>query len=193
MSVPFRSITYLLIFGVIGLTGRLSEASEASQVPALTKADMSPTPVATPDTAHAELVPNAKSLSGIGLLGGQPSQEAFKTLASEGFKSIINMRAEPAPFDEQTLSKELEVRYHHLPIAGALGITNSNADALYLLLQDPENLPAIIHCASGNRVGALFAIMGARHYGMDADAAVAFGTATGMTRLKSVVKIKLGS
>jgi len=145
-------------------------------------------PATSSDQAHSQLVPNAIAVEGIGVLGGQPSKKAFVSLAAEGYKSIINLRAEPTPFNEKTLSAEIGVAYHHLPIAEAAGINKKNAETLYELLQDENNLPAIVHCASGNRVGALFALFGSEHYGLAPEAAVKFGEATGMTRLKPVVE-----
>ena len=77
--------------------------------------------------------------------------------------------------------------YHHLPINGAAGITFENAEAFGRLM-DASDGPIMVHCASGNRVGALFAIKSYRVDGASAEDALALGYRAGLTGLQGYVR-----
>lgn len=125
--------------------------------------------------------------------GGQPTEEEFRRAAALGYKTVVNLRTdgEEIPFDEPALVEELGMRYVHLPIAGAEGITSENAAALAAILAEAEH-PVLLHCGSGNRVGALFALDAHDRLGQDAETALQTGLDAGMTRLEPVVREKLG-
>ena len=80
-------------------------------------------------------------------------------------------------------------RYHH---AGAGGINAANAQSLEEILGALDGEPALVHCATGNRVGGLFAV-NAFASGSSIDAAIAEGTRWGMTseRLQQAVRQNL--
>lgn len=125
--------------------------------------------------------------------GGQPTEDEFRQAAKLGYKTVVNLRTdgEEIPFDEPALVEELGMKYVHLPIAGAEGITSENAAALAEILDDAER-PLILHCGSGNRIGALFALDAHERLGQDAETALQTGLDAGMTRLEPVVREKLG-
>jgi len=60
------------------------------------------------------------------------------------------------------------------------------------VLSDPEALPALVHCASGNRIGALFALQAFHLDGRTAAEALAIGKQAGMTRAEPVVRESIG-
>jgi uncharacterized protein (TIGR01244 family) len=122
---------------------------------------------------------------------GQPTAEQFQLLADAGVRHVINLRPlEEQEFDEASLVTSLGMAYHSIPVAGGPDITRANAQALYDLLESVAGEPVIIHCASGNRVGALIALSAQQHQGMDAEAAMAEGERWGLTspRLAPVVR-----
>lgn len=136
---------------------------------------------------------NAKTpLEGV-TSGGQPTEDEFRHAAKLGYQTVVNLRTdgEEIPFDEPALVEELGMKYVHLPIAGADGITSANAAALAEILDDAER-PILLHCGSGNRVGALFALDAHERLGQDAETALQTGLDAGMTRLEPVVREKLG-
>jgi uncharacterized protein (TIGR01244 family) len=79
--------------------------------------------------------------------------------------------------------------YIALPVEGAGGVTYANATALDKLLAGVEG-PVLIHCASGNRAGALLALRN-KLAGADNETALALGIASGLTSLKPTVEQKL--
>lgn len=146
--------------------------------------------------AQADIVnlrqPDANIMS-----SGQPTEEQFRILAESGVKHVINLRPaeEQQDFDEGALVRELNMGYHWVPVETAGGITRENAESLYQLLESLDGEPVIVHCASGNRVGALIALSSAEHEGLDMDAAMAKGEQWGLTspRLTPVVRETLAS
>ncbi len=64
-----------------------------------------------------------------------------------------------------------------------------NANKLQEILSSYDG-PVLVHCGSGNRVGALLALSKSQS-GADDEAALAYGRAAGMTGLESVVRSRL--
>ena len=137
-------------------------------------------------------IPNAaEPLPGL-LTGGQPTEEQFSQAKHLGFKSIVNRRGvgEPGTDTAPALMDTLGLDYVHIPISGPHDISVDKAKALSEAL-DKVSTPAIVHCASGNRVGALFAMRAFHILGESAEAAIQIGRASGMTRLEPFVQSKL--
>jgi uncharacterized protein (TIGR01244 family) len=136
-------------------------------------------------------LPNKKEpLPGI-TSGGQPSAEQLAAAAKAGVKVVIDLRTskEDRGMDEKAVVEKLGMTYINLPVEGAAGVTYENASALDKLLGKTDQ-PVLLHCASGNRVGALLALR-AKLEGSDNDAALALGVAGGVTGLKHAVEEKL--
>ena len=83
--------------------------------------------------------------------------------------------------NEAELVAKLGMNYTAIPIASGEDFSLANATLLAELLNPDEK--AIIHCASGNRVGILFALKGYKLDGLDRDAAIELGERYGMRRL----------
>jgi len=140
----------------------------------------------------ADLPNQAEPIAGI-TTAGQPSAEALAQLASQGFTTVIDLRApdEDRGFDEATTVRGLGMSYIPLPVSGAGGVSYENASALDKILADIDG-PVLLHCASSNRVGALLALR-AKMNGADDEAALALGTEAGLTGLKPVVESVLSA
>lgn len=123
------------------------------------------------------------------ITGGQPSQADFKRLADSGVKTIINMRTEDEfdDFDQAAAAKALGITYLTFPISGKTGITKQNAIKLDGVLKQTQG-KVLLHCGSGNRVGALLALRAFYVEGKSADEAITDGKAAGMTRLSKKVE-----
>ena len=79
--------------------------------------------------------------------------------------------------------RSLGMEYHSIPVAGAAGVTSSNAASLNLILAQIGSEPVLMHCASGNRVGALVA-KSERDGGASVDAAIAEGRRWGLNQME---------
>ena len=122
---------------------------------------------------------------------GQPDAAALAVFADAGYATVIDMRGEGEDrgFDEAAVVEELGLHYVTLPIENDGAISFDNARKLDALLQEYPG-PVLVHCASGNRVGALLALRASLE-GADDERALALGREGGLTRLESVVQKRL--
>lgn len=126
------------------------------------------------------------------LVGGQPTPAQFEQAHELGYKTVINLRR---PEEEGNTDPEqvrgLGMAYFEIPIAGSADMTEDKARALAAALESAES-PVMVHCASGNRVGGLFAMKAFYIDAMSPEEALAVGQAAGMTRLEPTVREELG-
>lgn len=132
---------------------------------------------------------NAASYSQNYITGGQPTIDDLKMLANAGVKVVINLRDEGefSKFNEQSIVEDLGMKYTSLPIAGAKGVTAENVKKFHQLITN-NNEKTLVHCASGNRVGAFFALEAFNFKNKTAAEALKIGKQTGLTRLEKLVK-----
>ena len=126
------------------------------------------------------------------LVGGQPTPTQLEQAHELGYKTVINLRR---PEEKDNTDPEqvrgLGMAYIEIPIDGSADMTEDKARALAEALDKAES-PVMVHCASGNRVGGLFAMKAYYIDGMSPEEALAVGKAAGMTRLEPTVREKLG-
>jgi uncharacterized protein (TIGR01244 family) len=123
--------------------------------------------------------------------GGQPTYDQLKRAGELGFKTIINLRTDaeqPSPAQESSWVKELGMKYISIPVDGAKGLNLENSKLLEEALSRPEDYPLIVHCAGGNRVGALFSLKAFHIEGKSAEEAVKIGEKAGLGYLERVVQ-----
>ncbi|HET9985944.1 MAG TPA: protein tyrosine phosphatase family protein [Longimicrobiales bacterium] len=111
------------------------------------------------DSDLRELVPglvNASCPLPDVLAGGQPSPQHVESLARGGIRTVLDTRGtgEPRGFDEPAAVRAAGMEYVALPV-GHGGIPDETFDRFRELMGDPGRRPVLVHCASGNRVGAL--------------------------------------
>ena len=125
--------------------------------------------------------------------GGQPSLEQLDALPAQGVRTVIDLRAdgEDRGYDEVAELQRRKLRYLRLPIAGAQDLTPANASALKRLLVDSGD-GVLLHCASGNRVGGLLALMAAQEEQLPPAQALELGKQAGLKSLAPAVAEKLG-
>lgn len=184
-------LTTLLALGACGP----GEEPATTQEAAVDEPAATTEPIATTETATAETVPmvqikNARMpLPGV-LTGGQPTPEQLEAIAAAGYKTIVNLRPadEEGSWDEAPAAGELGLEYIALPIAGGDDLDVEDARELEELLTNDDLQPMVIHCASGNRVGALFAMHAFHMRRASAEEALQVGRDAGMTRLEETVR-----
>ncbi len=118
----------------------------------------------------------------------QPTAAALRVAANSGFVAVIDLRGseEDRGLDEKAEVEALGLTYLSLPVVGEAAISFDNASELDRLLADIDG-PVLLHCGSGNRVGALFALREKLHGASD-EAALEKGRAAGLTSLEGVVR-----
>jgi len=163
----------------------------ATTLGAQTAPASSPAPSAP--AAPPELLNPRDPLPGIRTGGLPPDAGVYPALAAEGFRVIVDLRAEPeAIAAARTAAETAGLQYHSLPITGDADLDLGVARALDAILADPARGPAVVACASGNRSGALLAVRAFWLEGRTADDALALGKAAGLTRLEPSVRQLLG-
>lgn len=127
------------------------------------------------------------------LTGGQPTADELRAAAHSGLQQVINIRTagEFNGYDEAQLAHELGLVYHHFPIAGPKDLNFDTVLAFDRLLREAGEQKLLVHCASGNRIGALFALRAAWLQGADEASALEIGRHYGLTSLEASVRALL--
>lgn len=142
-------------------------------------------------TEHIDIpgIPNLMNPESGYISGGQPGPEQLQAAADAGVGNIINLRpvTEDAGYDEPAKARELGLTYTVLGIAGPQDLTPENARKLDELLGQHGDTTTLVHCASGNRVGALMALRAAWVHDKPKAEALAIGREWGMTNAERTV------
>jgi uncharacterized protein (TIGR01244 family) len=121
--------------------------------------------------------------------GGATQPTAMAALKKDGFASVINLRMASengANVEEgRAAAQSAGLKYIHLPFDAA-NPDPALVDRFLTAVSDKSNQPVYIHCASANRVGAVWMIKRALKDGWDVDKARAEAEAIGLSnpRLK---------
>ena len=123
------------------------------------------------------------------LTGGQPSRDDLARLKEEGYGVIINLRTseESQDFNEAEEVEALSMTYVQIPVGVPGGLSRENAEELDRVLNQSKR-PALVHCGSGNRAGALFALRAHYIEGQSVESALEIGRRAGLTRLEPQVR-----
>lgn len=127
------------------------------------------------------------------LVGGQPTEAVLREAAAAGIEVVVNMRGvnEDPGFDEEALAAELGLTYLRVPIAGPQDLSPESVMLFDAVLKQVGDRPSLMHCASGNRVGAMYALHASRYDDLEPEAAIEIGKAHGLKGLEGAVREKL--
>ena len=111
--------------------------------------------------------------------GGQPGRQTLERLGEMGFRTVINLRTErEGAAEEGKIVRALGLDYVWVPVtAGTFSI--EDVEAVERVLDDPKRAPVLLHCASSNRVAAVWAVIQARD-GRTLEEAAAASRAAGL-------------
>jgi uncharacterized protein (TIGR01244 family) len=161
--------------------------------PVLAAPPQAATATTEPAPDAADLLPNGRQPAPDLLVGGQPTAEQLALARSLGYTTVINLRSAEEMQDGsagRAVAEELGMSYVEIPVASADDIQLDRAAALFAAL-DQATGPTIVHCKSGNRVGALFALQAFYVDGVGLEEALEAGREAGLTRLEPVVRERL--
>ena len=135
-------------------------------------------------------IPNARvPMDGL-LSGGQPTPSQIESAARGGFRTVINLRTDQEPgFEwEREAVEKAGMRYIQIPV-GAEGLARENVERIDAALAKAlSEGPVLLHCGSGNRIGAVLALREAWLGGKPSEEALNYGLASGLTRLEGKVR-----
>ena len=154
--------------------------------------DLAPVSSLTVDLERVVELGTVSPVDGI-TSAGQPDKAALEVFADSGYVTVIDMRGrdEARGFEEAAFVEELGLQYVAFPIESEDDISFAKARQLDELLRENPG-PVLVHCASGNRVGALLALRASIH-GADDEEALRLGREGGLTRLEVVVRERLAA
>ncbi len=142
------------------------------------------------DIDEVLMIEDLRPIDGI-TSSGQPDASAFEIVAKSGYVAVIDMRGpnENRGLDEKAVVEALGLEYIEFPLVGGEAISFENAQRLDKMLTDIDG-PILLHCGSGERVGAILAL---RHslQGADDAAALEYGRDAGLSSLEPLVKDRL--
>lgn len=126
--------------------------------------------------------------------GGQPTPAQLRAAGDAGYKTVLTTRSpvEILGYDERADVEGAGMAYVEFPIASAADFTRENVAEFARLVEAAEK-PLLIHCGSGNRIGALFALEAGWLKGASADDALARGRECGLQGLAGHVAALLQS
>ena len=129
------------------------------------------------------------------MVSGTINDAHLDVIKAAGIRHVVSLRpAEENPsFDEPSAVAAHGLVFHAIPIKGPQSLTRDNAQALDDVLRQIGDEPALLHCSSGNRVGALIALREAWIKGQPAEEAIATGKRWGLAALEGAVRNTLNS
>ena len=126
------------------------------------------------------------------LTGGEPDEFALAELKDAGFKTLISLRGVgESPFEAAHFEAH-GFEFVHLPISGPADFTPDFISAFDRALTEATG-KTVVFCATGNRVGAAFALHGHHMKGLSKEEALALGLSAGLTRLAGFVQQHLNT
>jgi uncharacterized protein (TIGR01244 family) len=168
-AAPVLLATALALAGTPSRAGDLPSSVDPGQIP-----------------AYRVIQPNLAT-------GGRPAPETVAKLKELGFKTVVDLRTEAEGTAAERAAVEAQgLRYVSVPIT-AQTFSLSDVEAVERVLTDPASGPTLLHCASSNRVGAVWAVIQARK-GKSLAEAEAAGRQAGMQpSMQAAVRRVLGA
>ena len=103
--------------------------------------------------------------------GAQPGKKDYKDLAALGIKTVIDLRADPEPYEQQ-LVESLGMKYINIPMLDKEYPTPEVTEMFLKTVNDPATGKFFVHCAGGrHRTGAMGAVYRFQFYGWTFDQA----------------------
>ncbi|RUO30844.1 serine/threonine protein phosphatase [Aliidiomarina sedimenti] len=124
---------------------------------------------------------------------GQPTESQLQAFAELGVRHVVDLRPpeESSDINEAAWVSASGMAYYHIPIASGEDLNSEHVEVLDTILQRIGDEPALLHCASSNRVGAMIALHAVWHDNMELEDAIERGKDYGLTSLESVVRQRI--
>ena len=110
-------------------------------------------------------IPNFHKVNDHVYRGAQPADLGFKSLATLGVKTVIDLRGEgERSHAEEEAVKSAGMRYVGVPMRGLGAPTSDEMSKILALLDDPSAGPVFLHCKRGaDRTGTVIACYRIKH------------------------------
>lgn len=132
----------------------------------------------TPSTLGS--IANVAKAGGSFYIAGQPNAADWEAIRAAGIVRVVNLRAaSELAYDEEGVARAAGLEYVQVPFSPE-ALTDRDIEAFVAAMAGARGRPVLVHCGSGNRAGAAWALYRIRHDGLDLDSALAEGRAAGM-------------
>ncbi len=124
------------------------------------------------------------------LAAGQPTAAQMKRLAEAGYNTDIDLRrpSEERGFEEPQVAKQEGLTYVNIPVSLEL-LDRATIERFIRVFADAKR-PVVVHCASSNRVGALYYAYLVEHKGMAPAKAMPLALKAGLHEPKLIEKVQ---
>ena len=146
-----------------------------------------------PELQSLDLANPLQPVTGI-LTGGCPSDRDLIRLSRSGLKTVLDLRP-PEEWKDDDFPGRVRrtgLAFLNLPVSGLAGMNPALTRRFREYWQDRGLRPMLVHCASGNRVGAMVALAAHRHGGQDPQEALVQGQQAGLKASEPGVRQLLG-
>jgi uncharacterized protein (TIGR01244 family) len=115
-----------------------------------------------PEAVDPAEIPNYRVIRPGLAFAGQPAPEALKRLGDMGFRTVVNLRTEQeGAAEEGHVVRALGLDYVWVPVTSGT-FSLEDVASVERVLDDPDAAPVLLHCASSNRVAAVWAVVQTR-------------------------------
>lgn len=138
------------------------------------------------------ILPDAKFPNSYTVVTGALDAKKVACLTKANVQVVLNLQPnDELLFDEAASVLAHGMDYVHLPIAGADDLKQVNLLAFDRVMREHQGKTILMHCKSGNRVGACMALRAGWLRGRKMDTAMAQGFAYGLQGLEEEVRNRL--
>ena len=126
---------------------------------------------------------------------GQPAADDWARLPAGGIRAVVNLRGadEQPGLDEAAAVRARGLDYHAFPVSTPADFAPERVAAFAGLVARLRTGGVLVHCGSGNRVGAMFALARGREPDVTVDEALDYGRRAGLAGLEPQVAMLLRS
>jgi len=116
------------------------------------------------------------------VVGGQPTPADLLGFRDEGFRTIVSLRTdqETGALEERNEAEAAGLFYVQIPVTPDT-LNEERVQSFREAVTDRSLRPMVVHCASGNRVGMMFAILAGLDEGKSIDEAEQAGIEAGLS------------
>lgn len=137
---------------------RLGAAGAPALLAACLSAGAVPVPE-IPESVAPAVIPNYVRVRPDVASGGRPTGEGLARLGPLGFRVVVDLRTPAEGIDaERAAVTAAGLRYVSIPVT-AKTLSRDDAAVLAEVLAEEDRGAVLVHCATGNRVGALWALV----------------------------------
>ncbi len=112
-----------------------------------------------PASADAAQFPNYVRVRSDVAVAGQPTRAGLAQLKALGFRTVVDLRRnEEGTAEEKSVVEAEGLRYLSVPVSVA-SLSSKDAATVAKVLADPAAGPVLLHCASGSRAAAVWALV----------------------------------